>query len=878
MIKSKFAALLGSLVLAVAAVLPVRAAEAPSQPYVVLVGISKYADRQILPRPHGEADIKALYDLFTNKDYLGVDKDHIRLLLGSKDETRPSELATHAKVLDALNWVADRARPNDLVIIAYIGQGAPLGERTCYLTVDSTFKGRKKNAISSSEIELALNKLKSERFAAFIDVNFKGFDSGKETAPELNLLGLYRELVGKEDAQGGYASRVVFLANSGTRPSLDLEHHGVFTHVLLEGLKGKADQTEVLVGKAKGRNVKPVYEPDGQVTVEELARYLRKEVLALVKKHAKTDDQKKQRAIALEGQSSDFTLTHNPAVMARVKKQLARIRELAAREAISREVAAQGAALIEHMPKLETQQALRKAFQKLADGTVEPGDFLTERSDILAKTRLSHEDAREYALAVIKATRLLKADYVKEVNQGQLVQWAVEGLFRRIEEKVPGNFAEKLAQARGMRETELRDLLTDVRTYLGKREDLDKGKDVTYTLNPMLGHLDKHTDYISPEVLEQMRIDTEGNFYGIGAHIRMHATREQLEIVTPILGSPAYKAKLHAGDIITTIIREVDSQGEPLDTPEVIPTKGISTEEAVKLIKGKAGTKVKLIVDRKGADKPLEFEITRGQVEVETVMGYKRKQKDDHWNFYIDRERKIAYVRLSQFARSTFRDLQRVMRNLAKQGINGMVLDLRFNPGGLLDSAVKVSDLFIDDGVIVTIKPRKGQETVYIGKHDGSYLDFPMVCLINDNSASGSEIVSACLQDHHRAVIMGDRSYGKGSVQTILPFSPTGGKLKMTNATFWRPNDKNLNKSSTPGREEDEWGVTPDEGYRLKIPLKEQDDLFDFQREQEIIKRPDRRGKPKPDFKDRQLEMALKYLRGQIRIGAKLGPPAKDAG
>src|SRR5262249_42017156 len=171
---------------------------------------------------------------------------------------------------------------------------------------------------------------------------------------------------------------------------------------------------------------------------------------------------------------------------------------------------------------------------------LKPDDFLRERDQIMAKTRLGREDAIEYALAVIKATRILKAGYVKEVNQGQLVQWALEGLFRRIEEKVPASFADKLAQAKGMRETELRNLLAEIRSYLGKREDLAQGKDVTYSLNPMLAHLDKHSDYISPEILEQMKIEMEGEFYGIGAHIRMNTNRDQLEIVTTIMGSPAY--------------------------------------------------------------------------------------------------------------------------------------------------------------------------------------------------------------------------------------------------------------------------------------------------------------------------------------------------
>jgi carboxyl-terminal processing protease len=226
------------------------------------------------------------------------------------------------------------------------------------------------------------------------------------------------------------------------------------------------------------------------------------------------------------------------------------------------------------------------------------------------------------------------------------------------------------------------------------------------------------------------------------------------------------------------------------------------------------------------------------------------------------------------------------MRRLYKEvGIKGFVLDLRFNPGGLLDSAVKVSDLFIDDGVVVSIRPRNGPETSYVGKSDGSYTTFPMVCLVNGGSASASEIVSACLQDHGRAIIIGSRSYGKGSVQTIHPFD-TGGRLKLTTATFWRPSGRNLNRASTKGRDEDEWGVSPNPNFELKLPTKELNDLQDHQREAEIIRDPTAKNENssssgttsgRTDFRDRQLDMALEYLRSQIKTTARSNT-AKKAG
>jgi carboxyl-terminal processing protease len=282
-----------------------------------------------------------------------------------------------------------------------------------------------------------------------------------------------------------------------------------------------------------------------------------------------------------------------------------------------------------------------------------------------------------------------------------------------------------------------------------------------------------------------------------------------------------------------------------------------------------------LTVQREGEDKPIDFDITRGRVQVETVFGVKRRA-DDSWDFMLDDDKKVGYIRLSQFQESSFNDIKDAMADLKKHGVKGVILDLRFNPGGLLTSAVDISDLFIDDGVIVKIRPRVGPETKFEGKREGSLLGFPMVCMVNGESASGSEIVSACLQDQHRAWVVGERSYGKGSVQNIRKFMTDAGEgeLKLTTATFWRPSGKNLNKRSTQGRDEDEWGVTPDKV--VKLTEKERVELFDHVRNNEVIPR---KGKPakedKSDFKDVQLQEATDYLTGQIKTAGN-NPLNKD--
>jgi C-terminal peptidase prc len=828
--------------------------EAPAgQPHVVLIGIDKYQDPQIHARKHAEADAQALYDLLTSKDHLGVPAANVKLLLGSGDEKRPNEKATRANILGAITWLEKNTKVNDLVIFAFFGEGAPLGERSCYLAVDSTYKNRARDAVAGAEIEGHLEKVASENFLALIDAHFLGFDPGKEAIPDFNPSNIVRDFLGSDETKDIVPSRVIMMPNNGMKPSIDLDKHGIFAQVLLDGLRGKAD--------AEG------YESDGNIMANELIKYLRKKLPAMARIHGKNDDEKGQTPVVIEAHTDDFVVGRNPAAYAKAQSRLKEFRALAAEKELPRDIVEEGLHLLDQMPKLEAQQKLRKAYQKLADREIDLAAFTARRKEVQEEMKISERDAAQFALDVMRGTKLVRQGFVKPVNQGNMIDNAIKGLYKAINEKVPSALKEKLAGVTTMKDADLLKLLTEARQHLGKREDLARGKDISFALNAMLTKLDKHTYYYDPEAAKTLARDTSGKFSGIGVQVRKNNVKDQLQVITPIVGSPAYKAGLRANDIIATIVREVDEEGKKLKEPEVVPTKGLSTDEAVKKILGKAGTPIKLLIEREGVKEPLEFNLIRGSVEVESVLGFKRNS-DDSWNYVIDPDNKICYVRLTQFSDNTARDLEKLMKQLYKAGIKGFVLDLRFNPGGLLDSAIRISDLFIDDGLIVSIRPRTGQETSYVGKSDGSYTTFPMVCLVNGGSASASEIVSACLQDHGRCIVVGSRSYGKGSVQTIHGFDSAAGrgKLKLTTASFWRPNGRNLNKSSTQGRDEDEWGVTPNPGFELKLGTKEQYDLQDYLRDHEIIHEPGYSpGAGKADFRDRQLEMALDYLRGQIR-------------
>jgi C-terminal peptidase prc len=849
---------------------PARADDdAPPQPYVVVVGVSNYQDKQILPRAHAEDDAKALYDLYTDKEYFGVDPAHARVLLGAgggSDDKTGAKLATRGNILDALRWVAKEARPNDPVIFAFFGDGASLGDlgdRHCYFAVDSTFKGREKDAVAAAEIAEALKGLKSQNFSVFLDVNFKGFTPpADKPVPEPSFtdkpFAEFRGDLGSEEGEEHTPGRVVFLADRPNAASLDGPDHGIFAMALLEGLKGAADKD----GK----------EADGIVTVDELAEYLSTEVPELARKYGKTEKEKEQVSIVLGSPNSHFALSHDPEPYKKAQERLAKFGDLVKSGKVSEKLADEGRQLLSRMPKLQAQRELRKDYQKLADGVLTPDDFTSARDKVMAGTKLSRKIAEKFAEKVIDATDIILSDYYKPENEGELVTQAIRKLYHFLEEKVPDAIEARLAKAKDLNEDQLRDLLIDARTALGEREDLDKDKDIDVALVEELRTLDPYTTYIDPETLRRFKIDVQGNFTGIGIQIRKDAATDLLLVVTPIKGSPAYKAGLLAGDLITKISTDLDAEGNPLPPDQrETPTKGLSVSDAVKRILGKEGTPVKLTVKREGSEKPLEFEITRGHVEVETVFGVKRKANDD-WDYMLDPEKKIGYIRLSQFQENSAQDIVAAMADLKKQGMKGLVLDLRFDPGGLLNAAVEISDLFIDDGVIVSIRPRGKPEEFIRGKHDGSLLGFPMAVLVNGDSASASEIVSACLQDHHRAYVVGERSFGKGSVQNIRDFGE--GKLKLTTATFWRPSGKNLYKRDPEALKNDTWGVKPDE--MVSLSEKERGELFDHLRDNEAIPRRDIKPKEKPEFKDVQLEKAVDYLTDQIKTAS--ANPVKKAG
>ncbi len=381
-------------------------------------------------------------------------------------------------------------------------------------------------------------------------------------------------------------------------------------------------------------------------------------------------------------------------------------------------------------------------------------------------------------------------------------------------------------------------------------------------LRGMLTELDPHSTYFNDTDWQSFQKQIEGSFTGIGVRIDLDRRSKRPVVVAPLVNSPAYAAGILAGDQI------LDVNGES--------TENWNSDKVVEKLSGRPGTDVTLTVLHAGSQKTETFTVTRKIIELDSVMGDRRKP-DDTWDFLIDKDQKVGYVRIANFIGDTPADLKKALEELKGQGMKGLILDLRDDPGGLLSAAVEVSDLFIGDGKIVTTRGRNTREKVYEGEQAGSFDDFPMVVLINNHSASASEIVAACLQDYKRAKIVGQRSFGKGSVQNILPLDNGDSRLKLTVATYWRPSGKNIHRFKD-AKTSDEWGVSPDDGLEVKFSDDQYVLWYQARAERDLLskanKPADEKAAADPVAKDPQLAKALEVIRADVAAGVK--PAAAD--
>jgi carboxyl-terminal processing protease len=378
-------------------------------------------------------------------------------------------------------------------------------------------------------------------------------------------------------------------------------------------------------------------------------------------------------------------------------------------------------------------------------------------------------------------------------------------------------------------------------------------------MSGMLDRLDEHSAYIPPDDAPGFKEELDNEFAGVGIEVEIDPETKQLRVRSPMFDSPAYKAGILAGDRIVRI----DKTG----------TEGLSLEQVKKLLRGNVDESVTLSVVHSGEKEPVEIKVVRQIIHVSTVLGDTRN-KNGSWNFFLEGHDRIGYVRITAFSNDTAKDLERVLRRLAAKQMRGLILDLRNDPGGYLDAAIDVCRLLIDPGIIVTTRGRGDviKET-YRAEQPGAFTGVPMAVLVNQDTASAAEIVAACLQDQHRAVIVGQRSYGKGTVQEVVDLGRYG-MMKFTAKSYWRPSGKNIQRPAK-GSEAGPWGVSPDKGYDVPFDSEEFTQWQLWRRWRSAYHPPgaDRSPEEKP-FADRQLLRAVEYLEKQV---ARRAPLAKSA-
>lgn len=365
--------------------------------------------------------------------------------------------------------------------------------------------------------------------------------------------------------------------------------------------------------------------------------------------------------------------------------------------------------------------------------------------------------------------------------------------------------------------------------------------------------LDPYSSYISPVDYQRFQEDIDQEFGGIGILVEFNRETGRLVVMSPLFDTPAARAGVRAGDVILSI----DGRD----------TFGMSFREAVEMIRGKPGEVVQLSIQHIGEQTPIDVDIQRAIIPIESVLGDGRRT-DGSWDFQLADDPRITYIRLINFGENSVTELAQVLQGRKPKAL---ILDLRDNAGGLLDAAVGTCSVFLNEGTIVTIRGRDGEVHRTFEANGAALFDeeIPLTVLVNHFSASASEIVAACLQDHERAKVIGQRSWGKGTVQNVIPIESGRAAVKLTTASYWRPSGKNIHRLKD-ATDEDEWGVRPDPDFEVALTDEQANDVRQRRRQKDTGAKPT----PDPDkppheaaadpLDDPQLRRAIEYLQQQL--------------
>jgi carboxyl-terminal processing protease len=441
---------------------------------------------------------------------------------------------------------------------------------------------------------------------------------------------------------------------------------------------------------------------------------------------------------------------------------------------------------------------------------------------------------RKYAEQLTLIVQEASLTYVRAVSQAELAEAALRNLYAAADVPFPHGLRQRLERAEkaGM----MLDAILQAREDLGDREPLRHPADFLASLRGMVRILDPHCAVVSRDG----SAGREGtHLFGLGLQLAPLAARKSLIVKSVVPGSPAQKAGLKPGDQITHFDDREVSDPKLLQTLVVLdrtihrmdgpPFPGLSPD-----VPYPAPTeKVHLTVVSGSPGRPRRVTLQPEEFREETVFGVIR-HKSNAWDYWLDPRRRIAHVRLGRIGQNTHWELEQVLSGLdAGPGMQGLILDLRWCPGGYLSPAVAVAGLFLDEGIIATIKSRTQDDQVYRAGGETKFTQFPMVVLVGGETTGAGELIAAALKDHGRAAILGMRTRGKGSVQNAITLEVPGSELRLTTGTFLRPSGKNLHRfpDSTP---DDDWGVLPDPDLELRLSPQLQRQLHDWWEQQTL--------------------------------------------
>ncbi|MFO0943468.1 MAG: S41 family peptidase [Pirellulales bacterium] len=370
-------------------------------------------------------------------------------------------------------------------------------------------------------------------------------------------------------------------------------------------------------------------------------------------------------------------------------------------------------------------------------------------------------------------------------------------------------------------------------------------------MDGVVSKLDQFSDFIPPQQYKDFQSTIEQHFGGVGITVEGPPVVNRLTVVAPIPNTPAYKAGIQAGDVILAI----DGQS----------TEGLETTKATKLMRGPVGKPVELEIRRMDSSETISLSIPRAEIDIASVYG-DHIREDSKWDYFMREDPRIAYIRITMFGEKTVDEFREALHNI-RSDAKAVVIDLRYNPGGVLPAAVQMCDMLVDHGTILRTKGRRAifdneypaEPSIEIDKK------IPMIVMVNGDSASASEIMAGCLQDLCRARIAGTRSYGKGTVQQVFELEDDTSALKFTTARFLRPSGKNIHRTDSM-KEADEWGITPEPS--LTLPMSELEEVFlnrrwNLRGDLRLVLRGER--PPEPDFAgDPQLALVVQSLWSEI--------------